>query len=79
MSPIQAQQKLEAALDRLEAAARRLKEQAAAGGAPQGDQQQLSADLEKMRNDYAALEQVTETATDRLDAAIARLKTALED
>ncbi len=79
MSPTQAQQKLEAALDRLEAAARRLKEQAAAGGAPQGDQQQLSADLEKMRNDYAALEQVTETATDRLDAAIARLKTALED
>ncbi len=79
MSPTQAQQKLEAALDRLEAAARRLKEQAAAGGAPQGDQQQLSADLEKMRNDYAALERVTETATDRLDAAIARLKTALED
>ena len=79
MSPTQAQQKLEAALDRLEAAARRLKEQAAAGGAPQGDQQQLSADLEKMRNDYAALEQVTETATDRLDAAIARLKTALEN
>ena len=78
MSPIQAQQKLEAALDRLEAAARRLKEQAAAGGAPQGDQQQLSADLEKIRNDYAALEQVTETATGRLDAAIARLKTVLE-
>ena len=78
MSPTEAQQKLEAALDRLEAAARRLKEQAAAGGAPQGDQQQMSADLEKMRNDYAALEQVTETATGRLDAAIARLKTALE-
>ena len=78
MSPIQAQQKLEAALDRLEAAARRLKEQAAAGGAPQGNQQQLSADLEKIRNDYAALEQVTETATGRLDAAIARLKTVLE-
>ena len=78
MSPIQAQQKLEAALDRLEAAARRLKEQAAAGGAPQGDQQQLSADLEKIRNDYAALGQVTETATGRLDAAIARLKTVLE-
>ncbi len=78
MSPTQAQQKLEAALDRLEAAARRLKEQAAAGGAPQGDQQQLTADLEKMRNDYAALEQVTETATVRLDAAIAHLRTALE-
>ncbi len=79
MSPTEAQKKLEAALDRLEAAARSLKEQAAAGGAPLGDQQQLAADLEKMRNDYAALEQVTETATDRLDAAIARLKTALED
>ena len=78
MSPTEAQQKLEAALDRLEAAARRLKEQAAAGGAPQGDQQQLSADLEKIRNDYAALEQVTETATGRLDAAIADLKTVLE-
>lgn len=78
MSPTDAQQKLEAALDRLEAAARRLKEQAAAGGAPQGDQQQLSADLEKMRNDYAALERVTETATGRLDAAIAHLRTALE-
>ena len=78
MSPTEAQQKLEAALDRLEAAARRLKEQAAAGGAPQGDQQQLSADLEKIRNDYAALEQVTETAMGRLDAAIAHLKTVLE-
>ncbi len=78
MSPTEAQQKLEAALDRLEAAARRLKEQATAGGAPQGDQQQLSADLEKIRNDYAALEQVTETATGRLDAAIAHLKTVLE-
>ena len=78
MSPTQAQQKLEAALDRLEAAASRLKEQAATGGASPGDQQQLTADLEKMRNDYAALEQVTETATGRLDAAIARLKTALE-
>ncbi len=78
MSPAQAQQKLEAALDRLEAAARRLKEQTAAGSAPPGDQQQLTADLEKMRNDYAALEQVTETATDRLDSAIARLKTVLE-
>lgn len=79
MSPTEAQKKLEAALDRLESAARSLKEQAATGGAPLGDQQQLAADLEKMRNDYAALEQVTETATDRLDAAIARLKTALED
>lgn len=78
MSPTQAQQKLETALDRLEAAAHRLKEQAAAGGTPPGDQPQLTADLEKLRNDYAALEQVTETATDRLDAAIARLKTVLE-
>ena len=78
MSPTEAQQKLEAALDRLEAAARRLKEQAAAGGPPPGDQQQLTADLEKMRNDYAALEQVTETATNRLDTAIARLRTVLE-
>ncbi len=78
MSPTEAQQKLETALDRLEAAARRLKEQAAAGGALQGDQQQLTADLEKMRNDYAALEQVTETATNRLDTAIARLRTVLE-
>ena len=79
MSPTEAQQRLEAALDRLEAAALRLKEQAAAGGAPPADQAKLGADLEKMRNDYAALEQVTQTATDRLDAAIARLKTALED
>ncbi len=78
MSPTQAQQKLESALDRLEAAARRLREQAAAGSAPPGDEQQLSADLEKMRGDYAVLEQVTETATARLDAAIARLKTTLE-
>ena len=78
MSPRQAQQKLESALDRLEAAARRLREQADAGSASPGDEQQLNADLEKMRGDYAALEQVTETATARLDAAIARLKTTLE-
>ncbi len=72
------QKRLQKALDRLEAAAHELAKRAAAGatGAPRGDRQR--ADYQKLREDYAALERVTETASARLDITIARLKGALE-
>ena len=75
------QKRLHKALDRLEAAAHKLAKRAATGatgatGAPRGDRQR--ADYQKLREDYAALERVTETATARLDNTIARLKGALE-
>lgn len=72
------QKRLQKALDRLEAAAHKLAKRAATGatGAPRGDRQR--ADYQKLREDYAALERVTETATARLDTTIARLKGALD-
>lgn len=72
------QKRLHKALDRLEAAAHKLAKRAATGaaGAPRGDRQR--ADYQKLREDYAALERVTETATARLDTTIARLKGALD-
>ena len=73
-----AQKRLQKALDRLDAAAHKLAKRAAAGstGSPRGDHQR--ADHQKLREDYAALERVTEAATARLDTTIARLKGALE-
>ncbi len=71
-----AQKRLQKALDRLDAAAQKLAKRPAAAGAPRGDRQR--ADYQKLREDYAALERVTETATARLDTTIARLKGALE-
>ena len=72
------QKRLQKALDRLEAAAHKLAKRAATGatGATRGDRQR--ADYQKLREDYAALERVTETASARLDTTIARLKGALE-
>ncbi len=83
-----AQERLQKAFDRLEAAARSLKDRAQGGGsdarsdngeleALRAECDRLAGELETMRKDHAALEQVTETASARIDAAVIRLKSTL--
>ncbi len=87
MIPAEAQQRLQQAFDRLEAAAHKAKAQSGSHDPTsqpdveslRQDRDRLSADLAKVRQDYAALEHITTTAEARLDAAIARLRTALGD
>ena len=76
MTTAEAQQRLQRAFDRLETAARKLADRAAS--APVENDEAASAEMAKLRQDYAALERVTESASARLDAAIARLSGALE-
>ncbi len=80
MSAAKAQRRLQKALDRLEAAARTLKERAGAGEVDtlRADRDRLSAELDKARADYAALAQTAEAASARLDDAVVRLKAAME-
>ena len=66
------------ALDRLEAAARALKERAASAAASGGEADTLRAELDKARADNAALAETAEAASARLDAAVVRLKAAME-
>ena len=84
MSTAKAQERLQKAFDRLEAAARSLKDRAQGGGSADGKLEALRADcdrlageLETMRKDHAALAQVTEAASARIDAAVTRLKSTL--
>ena len=88
MSTAKAQKRLQKAFDRLEAAARGLKDRAQGDGSDAGsddgalealraDCDRLAGELEAMRKNHAALEQVTETASARIDAAVTRLKSTL--
>jgi peptidoglycan hydrolase CwlO-like protein len=74
MSTTKAQERLQAAFDRLEAAARALKDSA------QGDDkvETLQAELDKARADNAALAKVTDSASSRIDAAAVRLRSVLD-
>jgi hypothetical protein len=74
MSTAKAQERLQAAFDRLEAAARALKDNAQGDG----NAETLQADLDKARADNAALAKITESASGRIDAAVTRLRTVLE-
>ena len=85
MTTADAQIRLQAALDRLESAARALNERAgAANGAEaeiaalKDDCERLRAELEVVRRERAALAEINETASRRLDSAIVRLKGAME-
>ncbi len=69
-----ARQRLQKAFDRLEAAAQGIAERPAAGAGTE----RLRADYQKLRADYDRLENITDTASERLAAAMARLKGALE-
>ena len=78
MTTAEAQKKLQRAFDRLDAAARRLEERADGGAALRAERDRLGADLAKLRGDHAELEQTSESASTRLDAAIGRLAGTLE-
>ncbi len=92
MSTAKAQKRLRKAFDRLEAAARGLKDRAQGDGSDAGSDagsddgefealrvecDRLAGEIETMRKHHAALEQVTETASARIDAAVTRLKSTL--
>ena len=78
MSTAKAQERLQAAFDRLEAAARALKDRAQGDAAGDSNVEALQAELEKARADNAALSKVTESASARIDAAVTRLRSVLD-
>ena len=84
MSIAEAQRTLQTAFERLEAAARGLKvraHDATADDAPaalRAECDRLGAALEKALGDNAALAKATDAASDRIDAAVVRLKSALD-
>ena len=67
-----AQQQLDSAVARLEAA------QATRGSSSGGDQAQFAQELESAQAENISLKSVNETVSGRLDATIGRLKTILE-
>ncbi len=92
MSTAKAQERLRKAFDRLETAAQSLKDRAQGDGSAAGPDaksddgelealrvecDRLAGELETVRQGHAALEQVTEAASSRIDAAVIRLKSTL--
>lgn len=88
MSTAKAQERLQKAFDRLEAAAQGLKDRAQGDGSDAASDDgklealrvecdRLAGELETMRQGHAALEQITEAASSRIDAAVTRLKSTL--
>lgn len=75
MSTAKTQERLQAAFDRLEAAARALKDNAQGDGATET----LQAKLDEARADNAALAKIIESASGRIDAAVVRLRSVLGD
>ena len=78
MSTAKAQKRLQLAFDRLEAAARRLKERGHGEAAAAVALEKVRAELDQTRKDYAELEGKAAAASDRIDAAVNRLKTVLD-
>lgn len=70
----QAQQRLESALNRLDAAI----QDRLAKGDPSDDLQALQTELEKSRDSEERLQDVTEAIAGKLDAAIERLQRVIE-
>ena len=78
MPTAKAQKRLQLAFDRLEAAARRLKERGHGEAAAAVTLEKVRAELDQTRKDYAELEGKAAAASDRIDAAVNRLKTVLD-
>ena len=80
ISTAEAQRRLQRAFDRLEAAARRLRERAATGGddAVRAERDRLAEELARVRADYDALERVASGVERHVDEAITRLEGTLE-
>ncbi len=78
MSTVKAQKRLQLAFDRLEAAARRLKERGHGEAAAASALEKVRAELDRTQKDYAELEGKAAAASDRIDAAVSRLKTVID-
>ena len=78
MSTAQAQKRLQLAFDRLEAAARRLKDRGHEEATASEALDKARGELTTMRKDYEALEQKTTGASKRIDAAVVRLKAIID-
>ena len=78
MSTAEAQKRLQIAFDRLEAAARRLKDRGPGEASASSALEELRAELDQTLRDYAALERRTAGAKGRIDAAVVRLKAVLD-
>ncbi len=78
MSTAKAQKRLQLAFDRLEAAARRLKDRDQGDADASAALAAVGAELDKTRSDYAALEAKADAASTRIDAAVVRLKAVLD-
>ncbi len=78
MSTVKAQKRLQLAFERLEAAARRLKDRDQGELSAAAELEKVRAELEKTRADYAELERKAEAASGRVDAAVHRLKAVLD-
>lgn len=77
MSTAKAQKRLQLAFDRLEAAARRLKDRDQDDADASAALAAVGAELDRTRRDYAALEAKADAAALRIDAAVGRLKAVL--
>ncbi len=73
-----AQDRLQAAFDRLEAVARSLKDRAQGNVADESKVDALQAELNTARADNAELSKVTKSASARIDAAVVRLRSVLD-
>ena len=73
-----AQKRLQLAFERLEAAARRLKDRGHVEATASAALEEVRAELDRTRRDYAELERKAAAASDRIDAAVVRLKAVLD-
>lgn len=78
MSTAKAQKRLQLAFERLEAAARRVKDRSHDEATASAALEKVRAELAEARRDYAALERKAAGASDRIDAAVVRLKAVLD-
>lgn len=74
----QALARLGDAVDLLEQTGRDLLDQLAASGRDSGDIAALTAELTAVRSDYQSLKLTSQTASERIDATIGRLRAVLE-
>jgi predicted nucleic acid-binding Zn-ribbon protein len=78
VSTAKAQKRLQSAFDRLEAAARRLKDRGHEEGSVTDALEKARGELAEMRKNYEALEHKTTEASGRIDAAVVRLKAIID-
>lgn len=78
MSTAKAQKRLQLAFERLEAAARRLKDRDQSERSAVAELEMVRAELDKTLRDYAELGRRSQAASGRVDAAVLRLKAVID-